>query len=115
MTGLLGFDAWSLIEAAVILGLTIGVWNRNRGCAIALFAIWVIEKVFQGVSKPSSLTGLPMAVTMAAFFWEGISGTLAYHRVRPARSPGGPAGTRCHSHDRERKAPAREVEEPALR
>ena len=86
-TGLMGTDAWALIDAAIILGLTIGVWNRNRGCAIALFVVWVIEKLFQLLSGPGSLVSIPIAIAFGVFFYQGISGTFAYHRWRGSRPP----------------------------
>jgi len=86
-TGFMGMDAWSLIDATIILGLTIGVWNRNRGCAIALFVVWVLEKLFQFVSAPGSIVGIPIAIAFAVFFYQGISGTFEYHRWRAARPP----------------------------
>ncbi len=85
VTGFLGFDAWSLIDAALILGLTVGVWNRNRGCAIALFVVWIIEKLFQIVQDPGSFVSLPIGIAFAVLFWQGISGTFAYHQAHAAR------------------------------
>ena len=79
--GLLGTDLTALIDAAIIAGLTFGVYKKNRGCAIAVFAIWVLEKLTQWILYPDSLFGLPIAILFGYFFYEGILGTFEYHRI----------------------------------
>jgi serine/threonine-protein kinase len=79
--GLLGTDLTALIDAAVIAGLTFGVYKKNRGCAIAMFVVWVIEKLTQWMFDPVALFGLPIAILFGYYFFEGILGTFEYHRI----------------------------------
>ncbi len=76
-----GMNAWASIDAFVILGLTFGVYKRSRACAVALFVVWIVEKVVQWSIEPASLVGLPVAVLFGYFFYHGITGTNDYHRL----------------------------------
>ena len=84
-----GLNAWASIDAFVILGLSFGVYKRSRGCAVALFVVWIIEKVVQWSLEPAALVGLPVAVLFGYFFYHGITGTNDYHRMSAGavRSP----------------------------
>lgn len=79
--GLLGSDAWSLIDAAIFFGLSWGISKNNRACAVAMFVIWILEKAVQVVQSPISLTGLPVAIIFGYLFYGGISGTFEYRRI----------------------------------
>ncbi len=84
-----GLDAWASIDAFVILGLSFGVYKRSRASAVALFVLWIIEKVVQWSLEPAALVGLPLAVLFGYFFYQGITGTNDYHRMSAGavRSP----------------------------
>ncbi len=88
ISGLFGFGAFALIDATIILGLSIGVHLNNRGCAVALFCVWILEKIFQLVQNPSSFTGLPVAIIFTIMFYMGITGTFAYHRLKKVETTG---------------------------
>lgn len=79
--GIAGLDAWASIDAFVILGLTFGVYKRSRACAVALFVVWIVEKVVQWSLEPAALVGLPVAVLFGYFLYHGITGTNDYRRL----------------------------------
>jgi hypothetical protein len=64
-----GVGPLSLIDAAIILGLSVGVYKKSTACAVALFAVWIVEKLVQWYSSPGTLIGLPVAVLIGYFFF----------------------------------------------
>jgi hypothetical protein len=82
-----GVGPLSLIDAAIILGLSVGVYKKSTACAVALFAVWIVEKLVQWYSSPGTLIGLPVAVLIGYFFFQGIVGTRRYVRLNRAARP----------------------------
>jgi tetratricopeptide (TPR) repeat protein len=82
--GALGFTLWNLIDAFVVLGLTFGVYKKSRVCAIALFVLYIGPRIWMMVTQPESIviwSSLPMSILFGTFYFLGIRGTFAYHRV----------------------------------
>jgi len=80
-TSLLGFSAWELVDVALIFGLTLGIYMKSRICAVAMFIYFIIAKIVL-IAETGQVTGFPMALLFAYFFWLGISGTFAYHKLK---------------------------------
>jgi len=78
--GILGLDRWSFIDAALILGLGFGIYKKNRGTAITLLLYWIVAKTVQFVQSPSAAM-LPLAFVFGYYFFLGIRGTFAFHRI----------------------------------
>lgn len=81
-----GIDAWMLIDVALIFGLTFGIYRKSRTCAVIMLVYYLASKILIMVEtgKPG---GLFMSALFAYFFWQGVSGTFAYHRfLREASS-----------------------------
>lgn len=83
---LLGFDAWNLLDVALILGLTFGIYKRSRTCAVIMLAYFVLSKYLLMVEagKP---TGIPMTLVFLYFYGRGVLGTFRYHRLKQAPAP----------------------------
>jgi len=82
LIGALGFDLWNLSDAFLMFGLTFGIYKKNRACAIILFIYFVGDKIFALLQSPASAaTGIPMAIVFGYFFFQGIRGTFAYHKI----------------------------------
>ena len=79
-TQILGFSAWELIDVAMILALAFGIYKKSRTCAVLMLVYFVASKILIMVEtgKPS---GAVMGLLFAYFFWQGVSGTFAYHRL----------------------------------
>jgi hypothetical protein len=82
-----GFGPLSLIDAAIILGLSVGVYKKSTACAVALFAAWIVEKGVQWYSNPGTLVGFPVAALIGYFFFQGIVGTRRYARLTRSALP----------------------------
>lgn len=80
-TDILGFSAWELLDVALVLLLAFGIYKKSRACAVAMLAYFVLSKILMMVEsgKPS---GLPLAIVFIYFFWQGVSGTFAYHKLK---------------------------------
>jgi len=89
---ILGFSAWELIDVALVFGLAFGIYKKNRICAVVMFVYFVASKIFMAIDG-GGLRGVPMAIVFGYFFWQGVSGTFAYHKHRKSSSMdgGGPA------------------------
>jgi len=92
VVNLFGFSAWELIDVALVFGLAFGIYKKNRICAVVMLVYFIASKIFL-ISLTGKLTGVPMAVFFGYFFWQGVSGTFAYHKHRKSSSMdgGGPA------------------------
>ena len=75
----LDFDLWNLFDVLLIFGLTFGIYNKNRVCAVLMFVYFVGSKVLMW-QESGSVSGLGMAALFGYFFLQGILGTFAYHR-----------------------------------
>ena len=80
-TEILGFSAWELFDVALILGLAFGIYKKNRTCAVVMLVYFIASKIFI-IAETGKPTGIPMALVFAYFFWQGVSGTFAYHRLK---------------------------------
>jgi serine/threonine-protein kinase len=76
---MLGFDAWMLLDVALILGLTYGIYRKSRVCAVLMLVYFIISKIllFAQTGKPN---GIVMAVIFLYYYAQGVAGTFAYHK-----------------------------------
>lgn len=77
----MGFSAWNLLDAGLMLGLAYGIYRNSRVCAVLLFAYFVISKVIMWVQF-RNIAGLPLSLVFGYFFFMGILGTFAYHSLK---------------------------------
>jgi hypothetical protein len=80
-TDILGFSAWELVDVALIFGLAFGIYKKSRTCAVAMLLYFVVSKIILMVEsgKPS---GLLWAAIFIYYYWQGVSGTFAYHKLK---------------------------------
>jgi len=74
----LELDAWSFLDIAAIFGLSFGVYRKSRVCAVALFAYFVLSKIYFWIAA-GSLGSVLVAVLFGYFFFQGIRGSISYH------------------------------------
>ena len=82
LTGLLAPGSYYILDLVLLAGLTLGVFLKNRGCAIALFIYWIISKLIMLTNGLSGWLGLPVGILFGVFFYRAIPGTFALHRVK---------------------------------
>ncbi|WP_297428345.1 hypothetical protein [Clostridium sp.] len=75
----LGLDLSELLEVVLVLGLAFGVSKKSRVCAIALFIYYTINKAIMIFSN-GGIVGLAIIFIFAIGYFQGIRGTLHYHK-----------------------------------
>jgi hypothetical protein len=79
-TSILGMSAYQLIDVAVILGLTFGIYKKSRVCAVLMLGYFAFAKyvlISEGHAGGSSLF---MSLIFFYFYVQGVIGTFAYHK-----------------------------------
>jgi serine/threonine-protein kinase len=88
-TSVLGFDAWELIDVALIFGLAFGIYRKSRVCAVSMLVYFVAAKILI-IKETGQASGAILALIFIYYYWQGIVGTFQYHkfveRMRPATS-----------------------------
>ena len=81
---IMSFSAWELIDVALILGLTYGIYRKSRACALLMLVYFLISKALL-FAQDSKGNGIVMSLIFGFYYVQGVRGTFAYHRhVREA-------------------------------
>jgi hypothetical protein len=88
LTGFGGLTPINLIDAALVYGLSFGIYKKSRVCAVIQFIYFLISKVLQ-FSQAGTLAGLPFALIFGFCFYRGVWGTFAYHQLKKLPSDAG--------------------------
>ena len=86
--GVLGMSALNLVDVALLGGLTFGIWRRSRTCAVIMLGYFLASRLLILASPDNGalrVTSIPGALVFLYFYWQGVAGTFAFHRLR--RSP----------------------------
>ena len=73
-----GYDAWNLIDAAILGGLAYGVWRRSRVCAVLLLLYGVANMVFLAFDETARFPLL--GVIFIYFYFRGAIQIFRDHR-----------------------------------
>ena len=89
--GVLGMSALNLVDVALLGGLTFGIWRRSRTCAVIMLGYFLASRLLILASPDNGalrVTSIPGALVFLYFYWQGVAGTFAFHRLRriPAAS-----------------------------
>ena len=79
--GVLGFSAWTLLDAALIFGLAFGIYRKNRVCAVIMLVYFIGSKILmlmEGYGSNAMAIGLGLLFLF--FYTRGVIGTFSYHR-----------------------------------
>lgn len=70
-----------MLTVFILGGLTVGVYFKNRGCAIALCVLFIIDKIatFAATGK---FSGAILTLIFIYYFAYGIQGTFSYHKLK---------------------------------
>lgn len=88
-------DPINLLDPLVLIGLGLAVLRYWRGAALALFVYYVVSKVYVALEADRTM-GLLIGSVFLYFFWTGIRGSFAYHRLRRRDDLSYQAGPRWH-------------------
>jgi hypothetical protein len=85
----LGLNAWSLLDAALIFGLAYGLHRRSRVCAVLLLIYWIGAKALQAMGNPTAAAGGALfALLFGWFYLQGVLGTFRYQAWLKAAKTG---------------------------
>lgn len=74
-----GFDTWTLLDVALIAGLTYGIYRKNRFCALGLLIYFVVPK-FAIAASTGQFTGGFLSLLFAYFFFQGTRATFQIYK-----------------------------------
>ena len=75
-----GYSAWQLLDVALVAGLAFGIYRKSRACAVVMFIYFLISKILVVVETGQG-SGLVLGAVFLYFYWQGVVGTFAYHRL----------------------------------
>lgn len=80
--GGMGFDAWTLIDAALIFGLAFGIYRKSRACALIMLIYFIGSKILMMMDGfYSNPIGIVIALAFLYWYTKGVIGTFAYHKL----------------------------------
>lgn len=84
-TSVAGFNLFNLADVALIAGLTFGIWRKSRVCALVMVGYFVASKIIL-VFKTGNAAGLVVGAVFTYYYFQGVRGTFAWHRLRKEES-----------------------------
>jgi hypothetical protein len=86
-TSLMGVRPLSLVDAALFAGIAFGIHKYSRFAAVAGFALFLIEKIYQVIQQGPLGAGV-LGIVFLIGFLNAMRGTFAYHKfVAASASP----------------------------
>lgn len=72
------FNAWNLVDVALIAGLGYGIYRKSRTAATLMFAYFLLSKILVIVEtgKPN---GLVLGIIFLIFYFRAMTATFRYH------------------------------------
>ena len=80
-----GFDAWMLIDAAILGALAYGVWRRSRICAVLLLVYGIVNEVYAAFDEKAHFSILRLVFIY--FYFRGALQLFRDHRAPAADEP----------------------------
>jgi hypothetical protein len=78
---ILGFNAWNLLDAALIFGLTFGIYKKSRSCAVLMLIYFVGSKMII-IADTGKFSGAIMSIVFIYYYIHGVIGTFTYHKLQ---------------------------------
>jgi hypothetical protein len=80
-----GFDAWMLIDAAILAGLAYGVWRHSRVCALLLLVYSIANEIYLALDETAHFSLL--RVVFIYFYFRGTIQLFREHCSRAVPQP----------------------------
>jgi hypothetical protein len=74
-----------LITAAIVFGLSYGVYRKSRTCAVILLSFYALDKIVFYIDS-GRMAGIVVTLIFIYYFAKGIEGTFTYHRLMRGQS-----------------------------
>jgi hypothetical protein len=69
------------IDIVLFFGLAFGIYKKSRTCATILLVYFTVSQIFLRI-ETSQTSGIFVSILFIYFFWQGVSGTFAYHKLK---------------------------------
>jgi hypothetical protein len=76
----LGLNVWNLLDAALIFGLTFGIYKKSRSCAVLMLIYFVGSKIII-IADTGKFSGAIVSIIFIHYYLQGVIGTFAYHKL----------------------------------
>jgi serine/threonine-protein kinase len=80
----LSFNAWNLIDAALIFSLAFGIYKKSRRCAVLMLVYFVGSKIIV-IADTGRFSGAFLSIVFIYFYLQGVIGTFTYHKLLKQR------------------------------
>lgn len=77
---IMGLDAWSLLDVALIFGLSFGIHKKSRVCAVLMLIYYAGSKILQIVVL-HNYGSIIWGVIFGYLYAMGVAGTFQYHKI----------------------------------
>jgi hypothetical protein len=72
--------SWIFLHVALAYGLTIGLYYKNRSCAMLLLLYYVVTRLMI-MAQTQKVGGVISTLLFLYFLSQGVLGTIEYHRI----------------------------------
>jgi hypothetical protein len=69
------------IDVVLTFGLSFGIYKKSRICAVIMFGYFIFSKILLWEILKGDPLGLIVSIAFIYFFWQGVQGTFAYHKI----------------------------------
>ncbi len=74
-------NPYMFIDVVLAFGLSFGIYKKSRICAVIMFGYYIASRIFFWEVLKGDPLGLILSITFIYFFWQGVQGTFAYHKI----------------------------------
>ena len=76
----------TFIDVILMAGLTLGIFLKNRPCALLMFLYFVVSKYIQWSAQirlsQVNIAGLVIGLIFLYYYFHGVRGTFAYQKLK---------------------------------
>ena len=78
---IIGFSAWQLLDVALIIALTYGIYKKSRACSSAMLIYFVASKILI-IAQTGSFSGALFSLIFMTLYAQACHGTYRYHKLK---------------------------------
>lgn len=81
ITAKTGIDAWSIVDAILIAGLSYGMYRENRFCAAGLLVYFIVAKIIMAIDT-QNFQGVAQGLVFIYFFFQGAVASFQLRKYK---------------------------------
>jgi hypothetical protein len=74
-------NPYMFIDVVLAFGLSFGIYKKSRICAVIMLGYFIFSKILLWEILKGNPIGLIVSIAFIYFFWQGVQGTFAYHKI----------------------------------